>query len=116
MLSTDLLGRPAQTMYLKSPYSDVPPQQNVNADNLFFNRPSQVYWPNFTIHIMIDVETGEEITYDEILVRIRDLATGLGTSMDQGGSDTRSEDKDMIGIMGENSSVSLKALFLQICC
>ena len=98
-------------MYLKSPYPDVPPQPTVNAHYFFFNRPDQANWPNFTAHI--DVETGEEILYDDFLERIRDLATGLGASVDQGGLGIRAENKEMIGIMGENSSVSLKYFFLQ---
>ena len=101
-------------MYLKSHYPDVPPQPNVNAHYFFFNRPDQTDWPNFTAHI--DVETGEEVMYDDFLERIRDLATGLGAAVDQGGLGIRAENKETIGIMGENSSVSLKSLFLQICC
>ena len=50
--------------------------------------------------------------YDDFLERIRDLATGLGASVDQGGLGIRAEDKEMIGIMGENSSVSVKNLFV----
>ena len=90
-------------MYLKSPYPDVPPQPNVNAHYFFFNRPDQADWPNFTVHI--DVETGEEVMYDDFLERIWDLTTGLGASVEQGGLGIRAEDKEMIGIMGENSSV-----------
>jgi hypothetical protein len=97
-------------MYLKSPYPDVPPQPNVNAHHIFFDRPGQADWPNFTIHI--DAETGEKIMYYDYLERIRDLATGLGASVDQGGLGIRAEDKEMIGIMGENSSVSLKFVLL----
>ena len=48
--------------------------------------------------------------YDDFLERIRDLATGLGASVDQGGLGIRAEDKEMIGIMAENSSVSLKIM------
>ena len=91
-------------MYLKSSYPDVPPQPNVNAHDFFFNKPSQADLPNFTVHI--DAETGEKILYYDFLERIRDLATGLGTSVDQGGLGIRAEDKEMIGILGENSSVS----------
>ena len=50
--------------------------------------------------------------YHDYLELIRDLATGLGASVDQGGLGIRAEDKEMIGIMGDNSSVSLiKYLF-----
>ena len=97
-------------MYLRSPYPDVPPLPNVNAHHFFFNRPGQSNWPNFTVHI--DVETGEEIMYNNFLERVRDLATGLGASVDQGGLGIRAENKEMIGIMGENSSVSLKSFSL----
>jgi long-subunit acyl-CoA synthetase (AMP-forming) len=96
-------------MYLKSPYPDVPPQPNVNAHYFFFNQPGQSDWPNFPVHI--DLETGEEIMNDDFLERIRDLATGLGASVDQGGMGIRAEDKEMIGIMGENSSVSRKSFY-----
>ena len=91
-------------MYLKSHYPDVPPQPSVNAHYFFFHRPDQAGWPNFTTHI--DVETGEEIMYDDFLERIRDLATGLGAPISQGGLGISAEDQEMIGIMGENSSVS----------
>ena len=110
MLSLTSSGSAPQTMYLKSPYPDVPPQPNVNAHDYFFNRPGQADWPNFTVHI--DAETGEEIMYDDFLERIRDLATGLGASVDPGGLGIRAENKEMIGIMGENSSVKLKSIFL----
>ena len=92
-------------MYLKSHYPDVPPQPNINAHYFFFNRPEQADWPNFTVHV--DVQTGEEVMYDDFLERIRDLATGLGAPLSKGGLGIRAEDKEMIGIMGENSSVSL---------
>ena len=92
-------------MHLKSPYPDVPPQPNVNAHDYFFNRPGQDAWANFTVHI--DVETGEEVMYVDFLERIRDLATGLDTSVDEGGLGI--EDTEMVGIMGENSSVSLES-------
>jgi hypothetical protein len=98
-------------MYLKSLYPDVLSQPNVNAHYFLFNQPGQADWPNFTIHI--DVKTGEEVMYYDFLERIRDLATGLGASADQGGLGIRAEDKEMIGIMGENSSVSIKYFFLR---
>jgi acyl-CoA synthetase (AMP-forming)/AMP-acid ligase II len=102
-------------MYLKSQYPDVPPQPNVNAHHFFFHRPDQADWPNFTVHI--DVETGEEIMYDDFLERIRDLATGLGASVSQGGLGIRAENKEMIGILGENSSVSCTfSFFVQLVC
>ena len=50
--------------------------------------------------------------YYDFLERIQDLATGLGASVSQGGLGIRAEDNEMVGIMGENSSVSRFA-FLQ---
>ena len=41
-----------------------------------------------------------------------DLATGLGASVNEGGLGIRAKDNEMIGIMGENSSVSLVPFFL----
>ena len=49
--------------------------------------------------------------YYDFLERIRDLATGLGASVSQGGLGIAAEDKERIGIMGENSSVSLAGFF-----
>ena len=92
-------------MYLKSPYPDVPPLPNVNAHYFFFKRPIHADWPNFTAHI--NVETGEKVMYYDFVERIRDLATGLGASVSQGGLGIVMEGKERVGIMGENSSVSL---------
>ena len=92
-------------MHITSPYPDVPPLPNVNAHYFFFKRPAQNDWPNYNVHI--DVETGEKVMYHDFLERIRDLATGLGAPVSQGGLGIRAEDKEMVGIMGENSSVSL---------
>lgn len=89
-------------MYLKSPYPDIPSLPNVNAHYFFFKRPAQANWPNFTVHI--DVETGEKFMYHDFLGRIQDLATGLGASVSQGGLGLHAENKDLVGIMSENSS------------
>jgi hypothetical protein len=91
--------------YLKSPYPDVPPPPNVNAHYFFFKRPAQADWPDFTIHI--DVQTGEKIMYSDFVERIQDMATGIGAPVSQGGLGIEAEDKEMVGMMGENSSVSI---------
>ena len=96
-------------MYLKSPYPDVSPLPNVNAHYFFFNRSIHADWSNFPVHI--NTETGDKVMYYDFLERIRDLATGLGASVSQGGLGIAAEDKERIGIMGENSSVSLAGFF-----
>lgn len=95
-------------MYLKSPYPDPPPLPDVNCEYIFFKRPDQAEWPNFTAHI--DPETDERIMWRDFLARVEDLATGLGTSVSEGGLGLRREDGHVIGILGENSSVSVPTL------
>lgn len=38
-------------MYIKSLYPDPPQLPNVNAHYIFFKRPDQAEWPNFTVHV-----------------------------------------------------------------
>ena len=98
-------------MYLKSPYPDVPPLPNVNAHYFFFKRPVHADWPNFTAHI--NAETGEKVMYYDFFERIRDLATGIGAPASQGGLGIVAEGKERVGIMGENSSVSLAGFLVR---
>jgi hypothetical protein len=92
-------------MYLKSAYPDPPVLPEANAHHIFFNRPEQAEWPDYPIHI--DVETEERTMYRDFTVRIQDLATGLGAPLHQGGMSLKAEDGEMIGILAENSSVSV---------
>ena len=57
--------------------------------------------------VHIDVQTGEKIMYSDFVERIQDMATGIGAPVSQGGLGIEAEDKEMVGIMGENSSVSI---------
>jgi acyl-CoA synthetase (AMP-forming)/AMP-acid ligase II len=91
-------------MYLKSPFPDPPVLPVTNAYNIFFKRPEQAQWPDFIVHI--DVETEDRIMYREFTARIQDLATGLGAPPHKGGMGLRAESGEVVGIMGENSSVS----------
>jgi acyl-CoA synthetase (AMP-forming)/AMP-acid ligase II len=92
-------------MYLKSPFPDPPALPEVNAHHIFFNRSDQPEWPDYVIHV--DVETEERIMYREFTARIQHLATGLGAPLHQGGMDLRAQDGEIVGIIAENSSVSI---------
>lgn len=92
-------------MYLKSPFPEPPPLPEANVHHIFFKRPDQDEWPDYTVHI--DVETDERIMYSEFTSRIQDLATGLGAPLHQGGMGLRAEDGEIVGIIAENSSVSV---------
>lgn len=101
-------------MYLKSPFPDPPKLPEANAHNIFFKRPDQSEWSDdFIVHI--DGESDEKIGYREFTSRIKDLATGLGAPIQQGGMGLRAAADngggEIVGIMAENSSVS----FLQTC-
>ncbi|KAF8157900.1 hypothetical protein B0H34DRAFT_706636 [Crassisporium funariophilum] len=89
-------------MYLKSPYPDPPPLPEVNAHYIFFKRPDQAEWPDFTCHI--DAQTGERLMYRDYTERIQDFATGLGAPVSEGGLGLRAEDGEIVGVMSENSS------------
>ena len=93
-------------MYLKSPYPDPIDLPEANAHHIFFNRPEQAEWPDYVVHI--DVETEERIMYRDFTARIRDLATGLGAPRHQGGMGLLAENGEMVGIIAENSSVSVQ--------
>ena len=95
-------------MYLKSPYPDPPILPPDNAHNIFFKRPDQAQWPDHTVHI--NPITDERVMYREYLARIDELSTGLGAPVSEGGLGLRGEDGEIVGIMGENSSVSTSFL------
>ncbi|TFK34780.1 hypothetical protein BDQ12DRAFT_715112 [Crucibulum laeve] len=88
-------------MYLKSPYPDPPPLPEVNAHYLFFKRPDQDQWPDYTLHI--DPVTGYKRSYREFVARVQYGATALGAPVADGGLGLRAEDGDIVGIMSENS-------------
>ena len=92
-------------MYLKSPYPDPPALPDVNAHHIYFKRPQQAEWPDYVVHV--DVETDERVMYRDFTARIQDLATGLGAPLHQGGMGLQAEDGEIVGILAENSSVSV---------
>ena len=93
-------------MYLKSSYPEPPVLPEANVHHIFFNRPEQAEWPDYIVHI--DVETEEQIMYRDFTMRIKDLATGLGAPLYQGGMGLQADsDEEIVGIIAENSSVSI---------
>ena len=96
----------------KSPYPDPPPLPDVNAHYLCFKRPDQAEWRDHTFHV--DPHTGRKRTYRQFLARIQDLATAMSAPITQGGLGMRAEDGEIVGIMGENCSVSIRSLLLSI--
>ncbi|TFK68984.1 acetyl-CoA synthetase-like protein [Pluteus cervinus] len=87
-------------MIIKSPFPDPPPLPETNVHNIFFNRPEQAQWADFTL--LIDAPTGKRRGYREFVERVRDAATALGAPVAEGGLGLRGED-EIVGIMSENS-------------
>lgn len=92
-------------MYLKSPYPDVPAFPEINAHHIFFNRPDQAEWPDYTFQI--DARTGKKRSHREFVGRVRHGITGLGAPVSEGGLGLRGEDGEIVGIIGQNSMVSV---------
>ncbi|KAG6917297.1 hypothetical protein DXG01_003138 [Tephrocybe rancida] len=89
-------------MYLKSPFPEVPAYPEINAHHIFFNRPDQADWPDFTLHV--DARTGKKRTFRQLKARVQLGATALGAPISDGGLNLRAEDGERIGIMSHNSS------------
>lgn len=91
-------------MYLKSPYPDVPPISEINLHDLFFHRPDQAEWKDFTLHI--DALTGKRRTFREFVRRVKLGITALGAPVAEGGLGLgTSGGNEMIGIISQNSMV-----------
>ncbi|KAG6901502.1 hypothetical protein C0995_011052 [Termitomyces sp. Mi166 len=89
-------------MYLQSLFPDVPSFPEGNVHNVFFNRPDQAEWPDYTLHI--DAKTGKTRTYREFKERVQLAATALGAPVSEGGLGLRPEDNEIIAVMSHNSS------------
>ena len=104
-------------MYLKSPYPDPPPLPNVNAHYIFFKRPDQAEWPDYTLHI--DAVSGKRVMYRDWVKDVEDLRTALarpasegcmgfqGLNEGEGAEVLVPGGKEIIDVMGENSSASV---------
>jgi hypothetical protein len=103
-------------MYLRSPFPEPPPLPDVNAHYIFFKRPDQAEWPNYTVHI--DPTTDSRLMYHDYVRNIEDLSTGLAAPLSEGGlglqgweegvgaEAVKAGGKEIVGILSENSSVS----------
>ena len=91
-------------MYLKSPFPDVPSSPEMNVYHMFFHRPEQAAWKDYTLHI--DAKTGKRRTFREFLQRAQLGMTALGTPVTDGGLGLGTwEVPELIGIMSHNSMV-----------
>jgi hypothetical protein len=98
-------------MYVKSPYLDVPQMPERNVHHLFFHRPGQAEWKDYTLYI--DVETGKRQTFRQFLDRVQLGMTALGASVGQGGLGLGTwKDGEMIGIIDQNSMVHCSKSYL----
>ncbi|GLB38764.1 putative AMP-binding enzyme C-terminal domain [Lyophyllum shimeji] len=88
-------------MYVKSAFPDVPAYPEVNAHHIFFNRPDQADWPDYTF--LIDAKTGKKRGFREFVQRVRAGATALGSPSADGGLGLRGEDGEIVGIIHHNS-------------
>ena len=93
-------------MYLKSLYPDPPPNPPLlNAYSVLAGRPDVADWPDFTAHV--EHHTGKKYSFKELCARINYLATTLGAPTSQGGLGLEARSRERIGIMSDNSSVSI---------
>jgi hypothetical protein len=78
----------------------------MNIHNLFFHRPEQADWKDYTVQI--DAKTGKRRSFYEFLDRMKLTMTALGTPVEEGGLGFGTQkDGEMIGILSPNSMVSL---------
>jgi hypothetical protein len=99
------------TMYVKSLYPDVSPMPEQNVHHLFFHRPDQAQWKDYTL--LIDPETGTRQTFREFLDRMQLGMTALGASDEDGGLGLGTwKDDEIIGIMSQNSMVCCSRSYL----
>jgi hypothetical protein len=90
-------------MYLKSLFPDVPPTPQMNVHHLFFNRPDQAEWKDFTLQI--DGETGKRRTFRQFVDRLKLGMTALGAPVAEGGLGLGTQNGEMVGIISPNSLV-----------
>lgn len=94
--------------HLKSLWPDVPPAPDyLNVYEAIIGQPHHDQWPDYTAHV--EEETGKTLTFKQLRKRIGDLAAALIAPASQGGLGLRAgDDKEIIGIMSENSSVRVQ--------
>ncbi|KAK7444312.1 hypothetical protein VKT23_015324 [Stygiomarasmius scandens] len=87
-------------MILTSPFPSPPEPQHINVHHLFFNRPDQAQWPDYTF--MIDATTDQRLYYKQFKEDVMDAITALGSPAVKAGLDITAEE-EIVGIMSENS-------------
>jgi hypothetical protein len=90
-------------MYHKSMFPDLPVVPEANVHHLFFNRPEQQAWPDYTLYV--NATTGKRWSFRQFVERVRDGATALGTDIDQGGLGISFAKGEIVGILSENCLV-----------
>jgi hypothetical protein len=91
-------------MHISSMYPPVTPLGDLNVHNVIFRRPDQAEWPDYTVYI--DAATGRRQTFYEVLERIYDGATFLGTPVSEGGLGIKADDGEIVGILSDNCMVN----------
>jgi len=90
-------------MYYKSMYPDLPDIPEGNVHHLLFNREVQRDWPDYTLYV--NATTDERRTFRQFIERVRDGATALGSSIEQGGLGISHENNEIVAILSENCLV-----------
>ncbi|THV04982.1 acetyl-CoA synthetase-like protein [Dendrothele bispora CBS 962.96] len=87
-------------MVLDSPFPSPPSPPDLNIHHLFFNRPDQAEWPDYTF--MVDATTDKRLYYKQFKEDVLDAITALGSPATKAGLDITAQD-EIVGIMSENS-------------
>ncbi|KZT39523.1 amp dependent CoA ligase [Sistotremastrum suecicum HHB10207 ss-3] len=88
-------------MVINSPHGPLPDLPLANIHDTIFRRPGA---PEIPDHVsQIDARIGEQRTRKEFIELIRDGATALGASIDDGGLGLRGDNGHMVGILSFNS-------------
>ncbi|KAH8077249.1 hypothetical protein BXZ70DRAFT_902379 [Cristinia sonorae] len=87
-------------MHLKSPYPPVPPiPDTLNVHDFIFNTPTKTA-PDYVS--LVDVVSGDKLTRRQLEERVRDAATALGASVEEGGLGLSGDAGDIVAICSGN--------------
>ena len=92
-------------MYITSKYPDIPPYQEANIHHFLLNRPDQTSWDDHIV--LVDVLTNREVSFPQFRRRVYDGMSALSLPTSLGGLGFRTDQNEIVGIMSENSIVSL---------
>ncbi|KAI0260237.1 amp dependent CoA ligase [Gloeopeniophorella convolvens] len=88
--------------YSKSMHPPTPAGPSVNYYEFLLGRPALQSWPDYTL--FIDAMTGKRRRFRETVARIEECATALTASKEEGGLGIEPGNRDVIGILSENST------------